>query len=66
MDGIGIQLRVARQRLGLTLREVEDRTGQLAKQWGNSAYRMSASWLTRVEQENRGLSATKLFVLAFI
>jgi transcriptional regulator with XRE-family HTH domain len=66
MDGIGIQLRAARQRLGLTLREVEDRTFQLAQQWGNTAYRISASWLDRVERENRGLSATKLIVLAFI
>ncbi len=66
MDGIGIQLRAARQRLALTLREVEDRTAQLAQQWGNSAYRISASWLDRVERENRGLSATKLIVLAFI
>ncbi len=66
MDGIGIQLRAARQRLGLTLREVEDRTSQLAQQWGNLAYRISASWLDRVERENRGLSATKLIVLAFI
>jgi transcriptional regulator with XRE-family HTH domain len=66
MDGIGIQLRSARQRLGLTLREVEDRTNQLAQQWGNAAYRISASWLDRVERENRGLSATKLIVLTFI
>jgi transcriptional regulator with XRE-family HTH domain len=66
MDGIGIQLRAARQRLGLTLREVEERTNLLAQQWGNLAYRISASWLDRVERENRGLSATKLIVLAFI
>lgn len=66
MNGIGIQLRSSRQRLGLTLREVEERTGQLAKQWGNLTYRISASWLDRVERENRGLSATKLIVLAFI
>lgn len=66
MDGIGIQLRAARQRLGLTLREVEERTNHLAQQWGNRAYRISASWLDRVERENRGLSATKLIVLAFI
>ena len=66
MDGIGTQLRATRQRLELTLREVEERTNQLAQQWGNSAYRISASWLDRVERENRGLSATKLIVLAFI
>jgi transcriptional regulator with XRE-family HTH domain len=66
MNGIGNQLHAARQRLGLTLREVEERTNQLGQQWGNSAYRISASWLDRVERENRGLSATKLIVLAFI
>ena len=66
MDSIGIQLRAARQRLGLSLREVEDRAVQLSQQWGNSAYRISASWLDRVERENRLLSATKLIVLAFL
>ncbi len=66
MDGIGAQLRAARNRLGLTLREVEERCQQLAQQWGNAAYRISASWLDRVERENRGLSATKLIVLAYI
>jgi transcriptional regulator with XRE-family HTH domain len=66
VEGIGTHLRAARLRLGLTLREVEDRTNQLSQQWGNTAYRMSASWLDRVERENRGLSATKLIVLAFI
>src|ERR1700733_12012957 len=66
MDGIGIQLRAARQRTGLRLREVEERSSQLAQQWGNTGYRISASWLDRVENENRGLSATKLIVLAYI
>jgi transcriptional regulator with XRE-family HTH domain len=66
MDRIGSRLRAARQQLGLTLREVEERSAQLAQQWGNLAYRISASWLDRVERENRGLSATKLIVLAFI
>ncbi len=66
MEGFGSQLRAARQRLGLTLRSVEDRSNQLSQQWGNSAYRISASWLDRIERQNRGLSATKLIVLAFI
>ena len=50
----------------LTLREVEERTARLAQQSGNSAYRISASWLARVENENGGLSAMKLIVLAVI
>ena len=66
MDGIGAQLRAARQRLGLALREVEERSSLLAQKWGHVGYRISASWLDRVERENRGLSATKLIVLAYI
>ena len=66
MHGIGGKLRAARIQWQLTLREVEDRSGKLAQEWGNPAYRISASWLDRVERENRGLSATKLIVLAVI
>jgi transcriptional regulator with XRE-family HTH domain len=63
---IGTQLRTIRSRLRFTLRETEERSAQIAQQWGNESYRISASWLDRVERENRGLSATKLIVLAYI
>jgi transcriptional regulator with XRE-family HTH domain len=66
MAGIGDKLREARSRWKLSLREVEERSSQLAAQWQNPAYRISASWLDRVEREDRGLSATKLIVLAVI
>lgn len=66
MHGIGGKLRASRVTWQLTLREVEERSSRLAQEWGNPAYRISASWLDRVERENRGLSATKLIVLAFI
>ena len=66
MDGIGAKLRATRLQWQLTLREVEERSLGLSQQWGNPAYRISASWLDRVERENRGLSATKLIVLAVI
>jgi transcriptional regulator with XRE-family HTH domain len=66
MDGIGSKLRSVRVTRQLTLREVEERTSRLAQQWGNSAYRISASWLARVENENGGLSAMKLIVLAAV
>lgn len=65
-EGIGTQLRAARLRLELTLREVEERSLILGQQWGNPAYRISASWLDRIEREKGGLSATKLIVLAYI
>jgi transcriptional regulator with XRE-family HTH domain len=64
--GIGSRLREIRDQLKLTLRETEERCALVAQQWGNDAYRISASWLDRVERENRGLSATKLLVLAYI
>ena len=66
MDSIGTQLRTARNRWGLTLREVEERCSLLAEERGNPSYKISASWLDRVERENRELSATKLVVLAYI
>lgn len=66
MNGIGHKLREARSQWQLTLREVEDRSARIAQRWENPAYRISASWLDRVERENRGLSATKLIVLAVI
>ena len=66
MDGIGGKLRATRQAWKLTLREVEQRTLRLAQQWGNPAYRISASWLDRVERENRELSASKFIVLASV
>jgi transcriptional regulator with XRE-family HTH domain len=64
--GIGNKLREARAQWQLTLREVEERSSRIAQRWENPAYRISASWLDRVERENRGLSATKLIVLAVI
>jgi transcriptional regulator with XRE-family HTH domain len=66
MGGIGNKLREARLQWQLTLREVEERSSRIAQRWENPAYRISASWLDRVERENRGLSATKLIVLAVI
>lgn len=66
MVGIGQKLREIRLKWQLTLREVEERSSQLAQQWQNTAYKISASWLDRVERENRELSATKLIVLAVI
>lgn len=66
MYGIGGKLRAARLQWQLTLREVEERSVRLAQEWGNPAYRISASWLDRVEREDRGLSATKLIVLAYV
>lgn len=66
MKQIGARLRAARQKWGLTLREVEERSLRIAQEWGNPSYQISASWLNRVEREGRGLSVIKLIVLAVV
>jgi transcriptional regulator with XRE-family HTH domain len=66
MGGIGQKLREARLKWQLTLREVEERSSQLAQKWDNPSYKISASWLDRVEREDRELAAAKLIVLAVI
>jgi transcriptional regulator with XRE-family HTH domain len=66
MGSIGQKLRESRLNWQLTLREVEERSSQLAQQWDNPSYKISASWLDRVEREDRELAAGKLIVLAVI
>lgn len=66
MAGMGQKLRETRLKWQLTLREVEERSSQVAQQWQNPDYRISASWLDRVEREDRALSASKLIVLAVV
>lgn len=66
MEGIGGRLRSIRQKWGFTLRDVEERSMRISQKWGNPSYRMSASWLDRVEREDRLLSGAKLIVLAVI
>jgi transcriptional regulator with XRE-family HTH domain len=66
MKDVGARLRAVRQKWGLTLREVEERSVSLAQKWGKDSFRISASWLDRVEREGRGLSFPKFIVLAVI
>lgn len=66
MNGMGSQLQQIRRRLGLTLRDVERQTARLAQRAETPSYRISASWLNRVEREDRELSGTKLIVLVFV
>ena len=66
MEQIGVRLSAIRQKWGLTLREVQERSERLAQQWGQPSYKISASWLNRVEQEGRRLSGEKLIVLGAV
>ena len=64
--GIGLVLRAIRQQWQLSLREVEERTIRFAQERGNLSYKVSASWLDRLEREAHELTVNKLIVLAAI
>jgi len=66
VEPIGVRLRTIRQQLQLSLREVEERSLRFAREWGNRAYHVSASWLDRLEREEHELTVNKLIVLADI
>lgn len=66
MERIGTKLRVVRQRWGLTLREVKQRSLDLSKSWGEPSYHISVSWLARVERGKHDLTIPKLISLATI
>lgn len=66
MVSAGHKLREIRERWKMSLRDVEERSHGIAREWGNPSYRISASWLYRVEVENRKLAGAKLVVLAII
>jgi transcriptional regulator with XRE-family HTH domain len=66
MEQIGARLSAIREKWGLTLRQVEERSARLAQEWGQPSYKISASWLNRVEQKGRRLSGEKLIVLGAV
>lgn len=64
VEQLGRNLRIVRERLGLTLQEVALRTRQVAQARQVAKGHISASWLRRVEQDpRRELSAIRLIVL---
>jgi transcriptional regulator with XRE-family HTH domain len=66
MKQIGGTLRAIRQQLKLTLREVDERCRIFAEETGHDSYRISASWLNRLERAEHKLTAKQLLVLAHI
>jgi transcriptional regulator with XRE-family HTH domain len=64
--GIGARLRTLRQQWQLSLREVEERSIRFAQERGNLSYKVSASWLNRLEREAHELTVNKLIALAEI
>jgi transcriptional regulator with XRE-family HTH domain len=64
--GIGAKLRSIRQQWRLSLREVEDRSLRFAQEREDLSFKLSASWLNRLEREKHELTVNKLIVLADI
>jgi transcriptional regulator with XRE-family HTH domain len=62
----GFLLRTMRRQWQLSLREVEERSLTLAKERDDPSYRVSASWLDRLEREKHELTVNKLIALADI
>jgi transcriptional regulator with XRE-family HTH domain len=66
MAGIGARLRALRQQWRLSLREVEQCSLRIAQERGDLSYKISASWLKRLESDEHELTVHKLIVLAEI
>jgi transcriptional regulator with XRE-family HTH domain len=66
MERIGGTLGAIRLQRKLSLREVEERSRTFAQERGDNSYRISASWLGRLEKKQHGLTAKKLIALAHI
>ena len=66
MERTGGTLRAIRLQRKLSLREVEERCSSFAQERGDNAYRISASWLGRLEKQPHGLTVNKLIVLSHI
>jgi transcriptional regulator with XRE-family HTH domain len=66
MDRIGGTLGAIRLQRRLSLREVAERSRIFAQERGDNSYRISVSWLGRLEKEQHELTAKKLIVLAHI
>jgi transcriptional regulator with XRE-family HTH domain len=66
MAGLGERLRALRQQWRLSLREVEQRSSRIARERGDLSYKISASWLKRLESDEHELTVNKLMALAEI
>jgi transcriptional regulator with XRE-family HTH domain len=66
MIPIGVRLRAIRHRWRLSLREVEEFSVRFALERGDPSYKISATWLNRIERGTHNLTVHKLIALAEI
>src|SRR5713226_9354266 len=65
-ERVGIRLKRIRERLGLSLRQVEERSRQLAEKKQNPDYFISRGWLNNIENGTHTPSACKQYTLGAI
>jgi transcriptional regulator with XRE-family HTH domain len=65
-ERVGIRLKRIRERLGLSLRQVEDRSRKLAEKKQNPDYFISRGWLNNIENGTYTPSACKQYTLGAI
>lgn len=66
MAHIGRKLRELRLRSGLSLKDVEERSAALARDWGGDSYQISSSFLAEVELGKHEMTIPKLVALSTI
>lgn len=66
MSDSGTKLKEIRNRLGLTTREVERLSSQIARTENNGEFTISNAWLTQIENSNSVPSVHKLYSLSII
>ena len=66
MAGLGARLRALRQQWRLSLREVEQRSSRIARERGVLSYKISASWLKRLESDEHELTVNKLVAVVHV
>jgi len=64
MKEIGRRLGVLRRQQGLSLRDVADRTKTIAKRRSDPRWKVSSSWLGRIEREGHSIAHVKLQALS--
>jgi transcriptional regulator with XRE-family HTH domain len=60
------RLKDLRNRLGISMREVEETSRRIAEAQGNSEYIISSAWLTQIENSGSTPSIYKLFTLSIV
>src|SRR5215470_14357158 len=65
-ESVGIRLKRIRERLGLSLRQVEERSRQLAEKKQNPDYFVSRGWLNNIENGTYTPSTCKQYAIGAI